>query len=162
MRKTVITVLTAIHLSAIGVPTLVSAQQGDDPNLESVEADDPEMNAAIAEAQRTLPTFLAVLEDPPQGASNLSFKFPLSGWEHIWVSNLRRDGDYLIGRLSNVPQQPEWSEGDPVRVPMKNISDWAWLDSDGVMQGHHTTRVILRRIDPKRAAMIRNNLGWNR
>ena len=120
-----------------------------------------EMIAAIEEAQRTLPEFLAVLENPPKGVSYMSFKFPLGGWEHIWVGNVRFDGSHLTGQLSNVPQQTDWSQGDQVRVPLTTVSDWAWLDADGVMRGHHITRVILTRIDPARAARIRSNLGWD-
>ena len=130
-------------------------------DVASVDNDDPEMNRAIAEAKRNLPDFLDVLEKPPAGATRIGFKFPLGGWEHIWVGDVSRDGTYLIGRLNNDPIQEQYSLGDPVRVPLSDVSDWAWMDKDGVMRGQFTTRVLLDRLDPDTADAIRKSLGWD-
>jgi uncharacterized protein YegJ (DUF2314 family) len=162
MRRTVLNTLKALMLAHLmALSSLTHAQQGDDPNVTAVRTEDPEMNAAIAMAQRTLPSFLDLLDKPRKGTSQLSFKFPLGGQEHIWMGNVRREADHLVGQLSNVPQQTDWAYGDTVRVPLYAVSDWAWRDAKGVMQGHYITRVILRRIDPERAALIRKNFGWD-
>lgn len=123
-------------------------------------ADDKEMNAAKAEAQKTLPTFLAILANPAPGTDMIGFKYPLGGDEHIWVDNVKRDGDYLTGTLSNVPVKEGYQLGDAVRVPIKDVSDWA-AQVDGKMQGHYTTRVILSHIPPEDAAAIKAQFGWN-
>jgi uncharacterized protein YegJ (DUF2314 family) len=129
-------------------------------NVKEVEAADPEMNAAIAEAQRTLPDFIAIVRNPPAGITAITFKFPLGGTEHIWVSDVKIYGDTFTGRLANVPLKPEHHQGDAVRVPFKDVSDWAYLSASGVMQGHRTTRVLLGRIDPEQAKQIRTYFGW--
>jgi uncharacterized protein YegJ (DUF2314 family) len=118
------------------------------------------MTAAIANAQATLPEFLTILENPPLDTDTIGFKYPLGGWEHIWVGQVSRDGEYLTGQLSNVPMQDKWALGDTVRVPLSEVSDWAFVGSDGVMRGHYTTAVLLDRIDPRQAAAIRETFGW--
>lgn len=157
--------LRALSL-ALAALALSPAQAATPPGLEgrddvtAVEADDPEMDAAIAEAQRSLPQFLAMLADPPARASDIAFKFPLGGWEHIWVTEVALQGDKLVGRLGNDPVQEGHRFGDVVRVPLGEVSDWSWRGADGVMRGHHTTRVLLGRMEPAQAAEIRAALGW--
>ena len=167
MRMSLLTVsIAALLASAVAPEALTPAAQAqavpdDRDDVASVDNDDPEMNRAIANAKRALPEFLEVLEDPPQGAARIGFKFPLGGWEHIWVGDVRRDGTYLTGRLDNVPIQDEFSIGDAVRVPLSEVSDWAWMGRDGVMRGHFTTRVLLDRLNPDMANSIRENFGWD-
>lgn len=118
------------------------------------------MNAAIAEAKRTIPHFLAVLRNPPRGTSDLWIKYPLEGTEHIWVENLRRVGDRIEGRLMNVPIDERYKLGQAVSVPITQISDWAYRDAQGVVQGNRTTRYLLPRLDPTDAASVREQMGW--
>ena len=158
--------IAALLVSALAPVPISSAAhaQGipaDRSDVASVDTEDPEMNRAIADAKRSLPDFLEVLENPPRGATRIGFKFPLGGWEHIWVDDVRRDGTFMTGRLSNDPIQDEFSIGDPVRVPLSEVSDWAWMGRDGVMRGHFTTRVLLDRLDPDTANAIRESLGWD-
>jgi len=57
-------------------------------DIKEVSENDAEMNAAIGEAKRTLPQFVAIMKRggiPPAGAA---FKYPLGGFEHIWVENV--------------------------------------------------------------------------
>src|SRR5687768_751952 len=138
-------------LSLLAVPVLASAIPGStalaqnpdaDPTV-PIDADDPVMDAAIAEAQRTLPEFLAVLADPPAGAGDFVIKFPLGGWEHIWVDDLSVEGDRISGALANAPEQEGHRLGERVSVPLTEISDWAYRAPDGLMHGHRTTRVLL-------------------
>lgn len=101
------------------------------------------MNAAIAKGRRNVPDLLAALADPD--AFNITFKFPLGGYEHIWVTNVRREGDYLTGVLDNVPVQKGWAKGDAVRVPIADVSDFFFCDADSEPHGHYTTAVFLDR-----------------
>ena len=155
--------MMAISLTAACSPASAQAAppHSDRDGTTAVLDTDPEMNAAIVRAQTKLSVFLDALESPPAGTSAIVFKFPLAGWEHIWVSNVRRDGEYLTGTLNNAPIQEGWSEGDPVRVPLENVSDWGWRGRDGVMRGHFTTRVLLDRMEPTRAARIKEIFGWD-
>jgi uncharacterized protein YegJ (DUF2314 family) len=128
----------------------------------NVRTSDPKMNAAIAAARRTLPKFLALLADPPVGTRDYTFKYPLEGWEHIWVDHVERRGDSLTGRLANIPEQEGYRLGQRVTVPISAVSDWAYRDANGVMQGHRTTRALLPRLDPADAQSVREDMGWTR
>ena len=108
-----------------------------------IKAGDPEVNAAMDKAQKTLPSFLTALNDPY--AFNFTFKFPLGGTEHIWVKQVRRDGDVLTGVLDNVPLQKGWAKGDAVRVPIAEVSDYFYCDADSKPYGHFTTIVFFDR-----------------
>lgn len=156
-------VVCAIALAFV-VQAPVSAQ--DEPNYDDPDpivempADDPTMVAAKAEARRTLPQWLGVLADPPVGTERVVFKFPLAGWEHIWVENVTRDGEFLQGTLSNVPHSEGWSWGDFVRVPIADVSDWAYRDPEGVMQGHFTTRALFAQLQPEIVKQIKADFRW--
>jgi len=153
--------LLAAPLLAAACPSVALAQNPDaDPTIE-IAADDPVMDAAIAEAQRTLPAFLAVLAHPPAGAEGFVIKFPLGGWEHIWVDNLARDGDRITGTLANAPEQEGHRLGERVSVPLAEVSDWAYRAPDGVMQGHRTTRVLMAQLPAEVVAAITRDFGWD-
>jgi uncharacterized protein YegJ (DUF2314 family) len=149
--------LTALPLSAAPQDT----RPRDDIAPLSVDQDDRAMNAARAEARRTLPGFLKLLADPPEGTGNYAIKYPLEGWEHIWVSELEIEGTAIVGKLANYPEQEGYEIGQSVRVPIAQVTDWGYRDAKGVMQGHFTTRVLLTRIDPADAAQIREDMGWS-
>ena len=44
--------------------------------------------------------------------------------------------------------------GEPVSVPLAEISDWAYRAPDGVMQGHRTTRVLFPQFPAELTAAI--------
>lgn len=121
---------------------------------------DEQMNAAIAEAQRTLPHFLETLADPPEGVGAFRFKFPLGGDEHIWVNDVRLENGFLHGTLANHPWQDGWRLGDAVEVPLSAVSDWAYVDPRGFTHGAFTIRVMLNYAPPGQAAQIREFYGW--
>lgn len=134
------------------------AQSRDD--VEMVQNDDAAMNAAIAEARRTLPTFLARFANPQARDSDFSVKYLLAGYEHIWMSDLVFDGDSFSGTLSNVPINPDYTEGQRITGAVSDITDWTWRNGD-YTEGHYTTRVLLNQIDPVQAAALRKYFGWS-
>ena len=160
MKRFLLALAAPLLLTAL--PSAVShAQNADaDPTFD-VAADDPVMDAAIAEAQRTLPEFLAALADPPRGAGEFTIKFPLGGWEHIWVGELRHEGGRIVGKLANAPVQEGHRIGEPVSVPLAEISDWAYRAPDGVMQGHRTTRVLFPQFPAELTAAIKEDFRWD-
>jgi uncharacterized protein YegJ (DUF2314 family) len=152
-------------LALLAAPASLAAQPqtaaGTEDKLVSVSERDPDMNAAIAEARRTLPEFLAVVAKPPPGVRDISFKYPLEGWEHIWVTNVQHRGDKLTGQLDNEPVAEGYRLGQQVEVPLSQVSDWSYRGADGVMRGHRTTRVILGKLPADEAAQIRAWMGWD-
>ena len=123
---------TALLLAPAGL----SAQDAEGDPIMQFESMDAQMNAAIAKAQATMPEFLERLDNPPAGATHFVFKFPLEG--------------YAEG----------WNFGDPVRVPISDISDWGYVDRTGVAQGHYTVRVMIDHMEPAAAAETRRQYGW--
>ncbi len=132
----------------------------DRPDIAEVSSEDPEMNRAKAEARQRLAEFLKIVRNRPAGVSDISFKYPLGGWEHIWVENVRIEGSQLTGRLSNLPAQEGHRQGDAVQVPFADVSDWSYRDASGKMQGSFTTRAILDRMPPETAAEIKADFKW--
>ncbi len=119
------------------------------PGLEFFSAGDVTMNAAIAEAQRTLPLFLDHVTGADgqihEGSVKVAFQtFPTDqGVEIIWVSPLSRNADGTFqGRLNNQPfHLGDWQRGDLVTFPESAIEDWS-LPSPSGRYGNYTTRVI--------------------
>lgn len=155
------TMFAALALIALPAPLLAQPQSTERDDVVPISQRDPEMNAAIAEAKRTLPEFLKIVSKPPPGVDSITFKYPLGGWEHIWVTDVELRGNVLVGRLDNEPMQEKYRIGEEVEVPLSQVSDWAYRGPDGVMRGHRTTRVILGRIPPAEAARIRQAFGWS-
>lgn len=156
-----------LALGAISAPVSAHAQSNgpadapDGDPIVPVEADDAKMNAAKAEAQATVGQWLKVVDNPPPGTRYIAFKFPLEGWEHIWVGNVRRDGDDLVGTLDNDPHAEGWALGDAVRVPISDISDWTYVDASGYTHGHRTTRVLFDSLPPEVVAQLKKQFGWD-
>lgn len=132
----------------------------DRPDIINFDSADAKMNAAIAEAKRTFPDFLTAYRSGTYDADSFVFKYPLGGFEHIWVSFDRIEGDTLVGRLANVPEQPGFRIGQQVRVPVADISDWAYRGTDGVIVGHRTTRVMLGLMDEETRRSTIDYMGW--
>lgn len=117
--------------------------------LELFDATDAAMNAAIAQAQASLPLFFAQVFDAngvaQRGSVKVSFTtFPDNvGQEIIWVGNLRRlpDGSFS-GTLNNQPfNLGDWQIGTPVSFTLDQIEDWSHPSAQGNL-GNFTTRVI--------------------
>ena len=142
--STLLLSLTLLHITAIQ-PALA----GDEMTQFSDE--DPKMNAAIAEARKTLPQFLNyAFANGNKAASNTSLKvaFPTktNGAEIIWVEALqRKTASSFQGQLANAPNWlPGKTRGSSVSFTTDQIRDWNVVDpSTGKLFGNYTTRVML-------------------
>ena len=145
MRVFVIRLALAAGL-ALAAPALAQ------DDVMGFEQDDAAMQAAIAEAQATLPLFLAHALDaegysaegamvkvgfPAQGASDMSV-------EHIWVGPFARQPDGgFIGLLANAPVDlGDLREGDRVEFGQGMITDWHLFTPTGTAWGSYTSRVM--------------------
>ena len=164
-------VLIAIAMLACAVqPALAQtnnppAQRSDAPDPVIQYSDqDAAMNAAIADARRTLPQFLAEFDAAPasqRSAFSVKVGLPAEGGgaEHIWVSDLRREGGQLVGALANEPQMlPGMRRGSRVVIDEALISDWSINAREG-LYGAYTTRVMLPQLDADTAAQLREMLS---
>jgi uncharacterized protein YegJ (DUF2314 family) len=147
----------------LGAASLAGAAPPDHDEVMVSPADDAEMNAARAEAQRRLPEFFAILAAPQANDSTFMLKFDLNRGEgdaeFIWADNVRVSGSQISGRLANNPINPAYAEGQIVVIRRQDINDWGYFRNE-VMQGNFTTRVQLTRMPAAQAAQIRRNLGW--
>src|ERR1700722_15023760 len=113
---------------------------GDDPPIVSVRAADAEMNAAMAGARDSLPTFWASCEapKPTEMGHALKVRFVVGAEiEHIWVIDVKKlsDGNYS-GRLANeLSDLPGMNIGDQVEFKQIDISDWMFMRNEKIVGG---------------------------
>jgi uncharacterized protein YegJ (DUF2314 family) len=115
-----------------------------------VDAEDPEMKDAIAQAQATLAAFVATLRDPQPGHRDFSIKafFPDLG-EHIWVADVSHADGVFAGALGNEPVAPTSLHlGDRVSIPEARVTDWKYIQHD-VLVGGYSIRVLRDRMDER-------------
>src|SRR5690606_8504564 len=97
--------LAVIILSAALVQPAWAQKGGYEPDpIVEFSEEDAAMNAAIANARETYPQFLAAFRAASaRDADNFMVKVGMAtsdgGEEHIWVSNLSREGERLFGQL---------------------------------------------------------------
>ena len=127
-----------------------------------VDADDPEMNAAIQSARATLPEFLRRLQSPPKSQEAVSLKVRLTEGdqvEHVWLSDVQLDGTDFVGRIANdVVYLSHRSIGDQVRVNQDDISDWMAIDN-GRLVGGTTIRLLRNRMPSSEQAKFDEGIG---
>ena len=122
--------------------------------MNSFSGADPEINAAIEEAQRRLPEFRRALDIdarrliPQIEGSLVKARFEsviTHKVEHMWVEDAGFDGDMIVGTLASEPQDiPDHSRGDWVTISPKAVSDWAYREG-GCTFGGFTIRIMQRR-----------------
>jgi len=116
--------------------------------------DDPEINAAIEEAQRRLPEFQRALDEdarrliPAIAGALVKARFEsriTHAIEHMWVEDVGFEDEKIVGTLANEPNSiPELSKGEWVSVSPEDISDWVYR-LGGRTFGGFTVRVMQRR-----------------
>ena len=115
-------------------------------------ADDAVINAASAEALKSLPDFWAKFDahEPTRTDFYVKVGVPTDqgGVEHMWTAVLSHSGDMIVGRLENEPEQVSGMKaGAEFRVDPARISDWMYA-KDGKSYGAFTTRAMAPRMSP--------------
>ena len=139
------------------------SDRAEDPVIE-VEADDIEMNAAIAQARSTVDEFVERLENPKPTDEGFSVKKKIEDGdnvEHFWLSDVSYADGIFTGAIGNDPQSVRNVEfGQEVSVALSEITDWMYLD-DGKMVCNFTLQVLLKRIPKEQAEAIREQFQMN-
>jgi uncharacterized protein YegJ (DUF2314 family) len=131
----------------------------DEPPVVGVRSADNEMNAAIARARDTLPTFWASCDapKPTEMGHALKVRFGVGAdVEHIWVSDVEKlsDGNYSA-RLANEPSDLLGKDiGDQVEFKQIDISDWMFMRNYKVVGGE-TIKAILKFMPEEEADAMR-------
>jgi uncharacterized protein YegJ (DUF2314 family) len=108
-----------------------------------VEDSDPEMAAAIAKAQETLPQFWQVFDKRKHGESNFVLVIRIEDKgriEHFFTTDFeRRDGKTMV-TISNKPNiVASVKLGDRIEIPQGDITDWFYM-RDGKYVGLRTIK----------------------
>ena len=156
-----------VHIMRRRLSVLVSGLVAFLLSLASVSAEDKIINvpnsdqtmvAAIAHAQETLDTFLALVDNPPAGIESFSLKVAItdgSQTEHFWITPFHREGEAFSGTISNTPELVgNVTEGREYRFPRADISDWGYMQ-DGKLHGYFTLRALLPYMAQAEAAQYR-------
>lgn len=126
-----------------------------------IDDDDPEMNAAMAEARATLPQFVAALESKAEGNQYLLKARFAEGKdaEHLWLSDITHQDGIFAGKLSNAPMVlAKLQAGDAVQVSSQDVSDWMIL-GNGKYRGGYTQRVMRERLSAAEQAEFDQAMG---
>ena len=114
--------------------------------LTSVDPDDPELQAAYANAHQSLPYFWEK-RDSALNPEDYFVKVRIEdeyGAEHFWLENPALDGDQITGIVGNDPGVVRCVEvGQKVSYPTSQISDWMYTEGDYI-HGNFTARVTAR------------------
>ena len=106
-----------------------------------VEDTDPEMAAAIAKAQETLPQFWQTFDQRTHGESNFVLIVRITDMgriEHFHTTDFeRRDGKTIVA-ISHAPKIVSSVKlGDRIEIPPADITDWSYM-RDGKYVGLRT------------------------
>src|SRR6185312_15996638 len=71
----------------------------------------------------------------------VAFKSPQGGFEELWLSDIRREGARIVGRLNYEPESlPSLHRAQIVPINEGDIIDWTFKEGRK-RYGHFTTRV---------------------
>jgi uncharacterized protein YegJ (DUF2314 family) len=131
----------------------------DDPTVVDVRAADAEMNAAIAYARDTLPTFWASYDalKPTESGHCQKVRFAGDGYvEHFWMADVEKlpDGNYS-SRFGNEPNNlPGKTIGDQAEFEQADITDWMFMRNEKIAGGV-TIKLLLKSMPKKDADAMR-------
>jgi len=159
VSKCVVAAAFAVALAVLGSPTSATRAEDRSPAID-VSSANAEMNAAIAKARATLPTFWASYDAPKPSETGHSLKVrfpnPRTNGEHIWISDVKKiaDGRYS-GRFANAPRDlPGKKAGDVTEFKEADISDWMFT-RNGKIVGGETIRPLLKAMPKADADALR-------
>lgn len=114
--------------------------------ISQADAEDPKMVAAIAEARRRWPEFVAAWQST-EDRGTFIVKAPFTDGvhtEHMWVTPTQIEESQITGILMNQPfQLPRPREGDEVTFATEGLTDWMMVQDDEVVGAF--TEALVRR-----------------
>ncbi|MFT3723790.1 MAG: DUF2314 domain-containing protein [Hyphomonadaceae bacterium] len=129
-----------------------SGGEADSPAAEEAKFQQ-NLTEATAKARAQLPYFWEHFLAPQVDEFDFSVKAALArrdgqpGAEEVWLDNIAKAPDKIIGELSIKPRYLGTLEkGAVVDIQENQITDWAFWRGDKLL-GHYTTRILLPRLD---------------
>ena len=161
-RRLVPAVAALILLGPLAAP---AARAADEPISAEEAAFDKAFTDAVKEARASLPVFWMRLAETPANDPDIfqlkvAFRAPKGGGEEIWLSDVKRDGSRITGRLNYDPESiPGLHRGQIVPIPEASIIDWT-VKEGRKRYGHYTTRVLAK-VHPEESAKAMAQLSDN-
>src|SRR5262249_46214802 len=123
---------------------------GSEEKVMGAHADDEELNAARARAQRALAKLKPRMTPRPPDLDHLLVKAPFTtrtnGVEWMWVEIVRWEGKKLSGILQNDPYEVDGLKaGSRVEVEEDSLFDYMYRRADGTSEGGETTKILMAR-----------------
>jgi uncharacterized protein YegJ (DUF2314 family) len=120
------------------------AKQPDRTTQPILAEDDPRLAAAVDEARRRWPEFVAALARRRPGQT-FAVKAPIregSQVEFVWLSDVRLEGEQVSGRLDSDPGElKQCCRGDRLQVSPAEVVDWTFED-DEILHGCFTAYAL--------------------
>jgi len=146
-----------------GNSRLLETKREGEPTVYHVQAEDVEMNAAMAKAREMIAQFRDRVTSPPSTQTYLTLKVRFGSGdavEHIWIEEVELMGDQFKGVIANEPIEDSTPDiGQSVTIPLDRVSDWMAID-DGRLVGGYTLRVLRNRMSPDQRADFDASMGF--
>jgi len=131
--------------------------------LVPVAPTDPKVNAAIAQARATLPTFWEKFDNQAPGVTHYEVKAklvtPRGCCEHIWVDVESHNDLAVRGTLANNPVELTGVRfGSEITFGPERISDWLY-QKNGKIYGGYTVRALAERMSPEEQRQAERQLS---
>jgi len=109
-----------------------------------ISGDDPLMIKAVETANQRWPEFVSAFE--ARAGENFSVKAPVThsgNTEFIWITVTAIEDDTIYGELANDPGDlGPLKLGSKVTVPLADLNDWCYTDSEGNLKGGFTIKAM--------------------
>ena len=96
----------------------------------TLRSGDADMARAIAKAREDFHLFVARLANPESGDENFAVKVGIAhdgNTEHIWLTDVRIDGESIEGEIGNDPSFVPVKLGDRWQGTTAQLSDWTFM-----------------------------------
>jgi uncharacterized protein YegJ (DUF2314 family) len=124
--------------------------------------DQPRVDAAMAEASKSLPQFWAKFDAREPGTTDFVVKLAMPaghGTEYIWADPVSHSDTEVVATLANEPFHIEGvHSGSRVIVRPEKVVDWTY-EKNGKLYGHFTTRALLRQMTAAERAQVEPDLS---
>ena len=144
-------------LFGIAIVSLAACSKRD--TVIHVEADDAEMNAAIAKGRETLPHFWQVFEKRERGESDFALKVKITdqnGTEYFWANEIERNEGKIMGTINNDPNIVKSVKlGSRIEIAEADISDWLYMREEKMI-GNQTLKPLLKQMPKEDAKRLKS------
>lgn len=134
------------------IALVIGCSSGEPPPVAGTDDDDPVLQAATAQARKTVGEFISRLEKPAAGeifSVRAAFREGAVA-EQLWLSEVRFDGKNFTGKVDDTPERlTAVKAGQTHQVSPEQISDWMILENNRLVSAY-TIRAA--RPDPAESA----------